>query len=140
MAYATVADVEARLGRPLEAGETTVVQTRLNDVELLIRSRIPDLDAKVADGTLDVEVVIMVESEAVLRLIRNPEGYTAETDGNYSYQISVKVASGRIDILASEWALLGVRAGAYVIRPYIGPYPGRCYPPYPWEDIGSWPT
>jgi hypothetical protein len=140
VAYATVADVEARLGRPLEAGETTIVETRLNDVELLIRSRIPDLDARVANGTLDVEVVIMVEAEAVLRLIRNPEGYTAETDGNYSYQISVKVASGRIDILSSEWALLGVRAGAYVIRPYIGPYPGRCYPPNPWEDIGSWPT
>lgn len=139
MAYATPQDVVDRLGRPLETDEVSVVQTRLNDVELLIRSRIPDLDARVADGTLDVEIVIMIEAEAVLRLIRNPEGYTAETDGNYSYQISVKVASGRIDILASEWALLGVRAGAYVIRPYIGPYPGHCYPPYPWEDIGSWP-
>lgn len=138
MAYASVADVEARLGRPLEAGETTIVQTRLNDVELIIRNRIPDLDARVADGSLDVEVVIMVEAEAILRLIRNPEGYTAETDGNYSYQISVKVASGRIDILSSEWSLLGVRAGAYVIRPYIGkPYGHGWWGPYPWENIGG---
>ena len=49
MAYATVADVEARLGRSLEAGEQDIVETRLNDVELLIRHRIPDLDARVAD-------------------------------------------------------------------------------------------
>lgn len=139
MAYATTADVEARLGRPLDASETTIVETRLNDVELLIRSRIPDLDTKVADGTIDVEIVIMIESEAILRLIRNPEGYTAETDGNYSYQISARVASGLIDILASEWALLGVRAGAFVIRPYIGrPYGHGWNRPYPWEDIGGW--
>jgi hypothetical protein len=136
VAYATVEDVEARLGRSLDESETQIVQTRLNDVELLIRNRIPDLDEKIATGCIDVEVVIMIESDAILRLIRNQEGYTAETDGNYSYQISVLVASGRLDILSTEWALLGVRAGAFVIRPYIGPYTNG-YPPYPWEDVGS---
>lgn len=138
MSYATVQDVEDRLGRPLDAGETTIVQTRLNDVELIIRNRIPDLDRKVAEGSLALELVVMVEAEAVLRLVRNPEGYTAETDGNYSYQINARVASGAIDILPSEWALLGVKAGAFVIRPYIGPYPTRCGPPWPWESTGGW--
>jgi hypothetical protein len=134
MAYANAADVEARLGRSLDAGETTIVNTRLNDVELMIRSRLPNLDTLVSTGVLDVEVVIMVEAEAILRLVKNPDGYTAETDGNYSYQISTKVASGRLDIFPTEWALLGVMNGAFTIRPYIGPY-YTSNPPYGWEDV-----
>ena len=92
MAYATPVDVEARLGRPLDESETQVVSARLNDAELIIRSRIPDLDEKVLDGTVTEAAIVMVEAEMVLRLVRNPEGYTAETDGNYSYQISADVA------------------------------------------------
>jgi len=133
MAYATVADVEARLGRSLDTSEQTIVNTRLNDVELLIRNKIPDLDTKISAGTIDVEALIMIESESVLRLVRNPDGYTAETDGNYSYQISVKVASGRLDILPEEWALLGFRSGAFTIRPDLSPYYTNCG--YPWENV-----
>lgn len=133
MAYATVADVEARLGRSLDTSEQTIVSTRLNDVELLIRNKIPDLDAKISSGVIDVEVLIMVECESVLRLIKNPDGYTAETDGNYSYQISARVASGRLDILPEEWALLGVRSGAFTIRPDLSPYYTECG--YPWENV-----
>lgn len=133
MAYATVADVEARLGRTLDASESQIVSTRLNDVELMIRHRIPDLDTKVSTGEIDPAVVVMVECEAILRLIRNPEGFTAETDGNYSYQISAQVASGRLDILSGEWALLGVRNGAFTIRPVLDPLYGTC--PYPWENV-----
>lgn len=133
MAYATVADVEARLGRTLDPSESQIVSTRLNDVELMIRHRIPDLDTKVSTGALDPQIVVMVECDAILRLIRNPEGFTAETDGNYSYQISAEVASGRLDILAGEWALLGIRAGAFTIRPSLAPLYADC--PYPWENV-----
>lgn len=133
MAYAQVSDVEARLGRSLDSSEQTIVSTRLNDVELLIRNKIPDIDTKISEGTVDVEAVIMIESESVLRLIRNPDGYTAETDGNYSYQISARVASGRLDILPEEWALLGFKSGAFTIRPTLDPYYNNC--PYPWENV-----
>ena len=133
MAYATYQDVEARLGRTLDTSEQTIVNTRLNDVELMIRYRIPDLDTKVSTGVIDPALIVMVECDAILRLIRNPEGYTAETDGNYSYQISTQVASGRLDIFPNEWALLGVRNGAFTIRPNLSPYYNNC--PYPWENV-----
>lgn len=133
MAYATYQDVEARLGRTLDASEQTIVNTRLNDIELMIRHRIPDLDTKISTGVIDPQVLIMVECDAILRLIRNPEGFTAETDGNYSYQISAEVASGRLEILPSEWALLGVRNGAFTIRPSLAPYYADCA--YPWENV-----
>lgn len=133
MAYAASTDVEARLGRSLDSSEQQIVNARLNDVELIIRSKVPDLDTKVSTGTVDVEVIIMVEANAVLRLIKNIDGYRSETDGNYSYQIDERVASGRLDILPDEWALLGVKSGAFTIKPYIGPYYSDC--PYPWEDV-----
>lgn len=133
MSYANYQDVEARLGRTLDTSEQTIVTTRLNDVELMIRHRIPDLDTKVSTGVIDPEMLVMIECESILRLIRNPDGYTSETDGNYSYQISAAVASGKLDILASEWALLGIRNGAFTIRPSLAPLYSKC--PYPWENV-----
>lgn len=133
MAYATYEDVEARLGRTLDSSEQQIVTTRLNDIELMIRHRIPDLDTKVSTGAIDPQLIVMIECEAILRLIRNPDGFTSETDGNYSYQISAQVASGKLDILPAEWALLGVRNGAFTIRPSLEPYYGDC--PYPWENV-----
>lgn len=134
MAYATPADVEARLGRELDEAETLVVQTRLDDAELILKSRIPDLDQKIVEGVISEDAVVMVESEMVLRLVRNPEGYTSETDGNYSYQISAEVASGKLSVLPYEWGLLGIRGGVYTIRPYVQ-VPTHAWPPELWRDI-----
>ncbi|GAB3912681.1 hypothetical protein GCM10029964_120910 [Kibdelosporangium lantanae] len=61
----------------------------------------------------------MVEADIVLRLIRNPEGFTQESDGNYSYMISNQVASGRLEITDAEWTLLGVRRGTFTLTPYM---------------------
>lgn len=124
MAYATPEDVEVRFMRPLDEDEKRVVAARLEDAELLLRSRIPDLDEKVTTGVLDQALVVMVEAEMVLRLIRNPDGLVQETDGSYSYSTSQKVASGLLEVLPREWTLLGVRSGVYVIDPT---------PKMPWE-------
>lgn len=134
MAYATVTDVEARLGRELDEAEAQVVSVRLEDAELILRSRIPDLDERIADGRIQEAAVVMIECEMVLRLVRNPEGYTAETDGNYSYQISSDVASGRLSVLPYEWGLIGIRGSIYSIAPYVSvPYPATYYDPNIWE-------
>lgn len=119
MAYATVEDVESRFTRELTDEERTLVQSRLEDVEAVILTRIPDLDEKVASGALNEQVIVMVESEAVLRVLRNPEGFSQETDGNYSYSMSATNAPGRILILPEEWVWLGLRRGIFTIRPYL---------------------
>ncbi|WP_158881984.1 Gp19/Gp15/Gp42 family protein [Amycolatopsis anabasis] len=118
MAYATASDVASRF-RVLDADETTIVNTRLADAERILKARIPDLDAQIVAGTIDQDNVKMVEADMVLRLIRNPDGYTTETDGNYSYTISAQVASGVLEVLGREWALLGIRGGVYSIKPYM---------------------
>lgn len=109
MAYATVGDVQDRLGKPLEGELETLVATRLDDAERLIKKRIPDLDDQIVDGVLDEQDVVYVEAEAVLRLARNPEGYQQETDGNYSYMLFHEISSGRLTITPDEWGMLGIR-------------------------------
>lgn len=112
MAYATASDVSNRLGRPLTTDETTQVNALLEDVEIQIKDRIPDLDDKVEDADY-LAKVIMVEANTVKRVVRNPDGYTAETDGNYSYQLNWRLNTGEIEISEKDWALLGISSGVF---------------------------
>lgn len=117
MAYATPADVEVRLGRELTPEETAQVAELLEDVEMMIKLKIPDLDAKVADGTIPERLVILVEVNAVIRVLRNPDAFVSETDGNYSYTRSSDGASGYLSILPIEWEWLLGDGGMFQIIP-----------------------
>jgi hypothetical protein len=108
MAYASLEDVSVRWARIPTPEEAAAIQVRLDDVERMILRRIPDLDEQIADGSIELEDLKLVEAEAVLRLARNPEGYVSETDGNYTYQLSQQTIAGRLEILPEEWELLGV--------------------------------
>jgi uncharacterized protein YcaQ len=108
-AYATPADVQAIAGRELSTEETALVERRLAQVERKILRRIPDLLEQITAGTVDQDDVVDIEAEAVLRLIRNPEGYSSESDGQYSYQFNRETASGKLEILAEEWERLGIK-------------------------------
>jgi hypothetical protein len=113
--YAQLSDVQSRLGRPLTADEQPQVETLLEDAEIEIKERIPDLDTKATDEDF-LRKVVKVEASAVVRLIRNPDGYTSETDGDYTYQINYRLASGELTITPKEWSLLGLSSGAYAIN------------------------
>ncbi len=108
MAYATPSDVAVRWARTPTQEEADLIDIRLADIERIIRKRIPLLDDLILSGTLDIEDVIQVESDAVLRLVRNPEGFVSETDGNYTYQFAQSTTPGALTILPEEWALLGI--------------------------------
>lgn len=115
MAYASASDVTARWARTPTDEENTLIAVRLEDAERLIRRRIPDLDDKVNSGTILEEDVIQVEAEAVLRLVRNPEGFMSESDGNYTYMLRNDIATGRLEILAEEWEMLGIRKPRFAV-------------------------
>lgn len=118
MAYATTDDVAVRWGRELSPEETALIGVRLEDVERMIRRRITDLDARIESGVLLVDDVVQVESDAVLRLARNPEGYVSETDGNYTYTLHKDLATGKLSITDDEWEILGApRSGVFAIAP-----------------------
>ena len=114
MAYATAAVVQTVFGKELSTEETALVERRLSQVEGMITRRIPDLAAQIDAGDLDEADVLDIEAEAVLRVIRNPEGYLSEDDGTYQYQFSREAASGKLEILPHEWELLGVKPSRIV--------------------------
>lgn len=128
MAYAEVSDLEARMGRDLNAAEQSLAQVLLDDVEIIIRANIPDLDTRISSGELSVDVLIYVECAAVKRVILNAEGFLQETDGNYSYTRDTAVASGLLDLTSREWALLnGGQNAMFTIQPE---WWDTAYPPH----------
>lgn len=116
MALATFEDVQLRFYRELTEDEVPLVEQRLSDAENRIRRRIPDFDTRLIGEPGFRETVVQVCSDAVIRLVRNPEGYVQETDGNYTYMLSQASADGRLTILPEEWSDLGVSKKVGVIH------------------------
>ncbi|QGJ94783.1 head-to-tail adaptor [Mycobacterium phage Blinn1] len=110
MAYASADDVVTLWAKEPEPEVMALINRRLEQVERMIRRRIPNLDLKVdASSTFEADL-IDIESDAVLRLVRNPEGYLSETDGVYSYQLQADLSQGKLTILDDEWEILGVNS------------------------------
>lgn len=116
MTYATFEDVEVRYFRPLESELRALVETRLKDAENRIRSRVKDLDQRIIDNAYYQDIIVQVCADAVIRLIRNPEGYVQESNGDYTYMLSQALADGRLTILPEEWQDLGVRKRVGVVH------------------------
>ncbi|MBS1690770.1 MAG: hypothetical protein JST91_00865 [Actinobacteria bacterium] len=126
MTYAAAADVQAVLGRELDTTETVLVERRLAQVERMILRRVPDLVDKIAAEDIDAADVIDIEAEAVLRVIRNPEGLRSEQDGQYGYQLSNEAADNRLRLTSEEWELLGIkRSRVFAIGPAVRDWDGR---------------
>jgi hypothetical protein len=145
VALAQADDVAVRLGRELDASETLLVETRLNDAERMLKRRIDDLLSQAATDADFHDEVVRVESEMILRLVKNPDGYSQESDGNYSYAIYQAVASGKLEVTQDEWESLGVKGGgmftiqpvlpeAFVLEGAVDPSKGM--PPW-WWDFGG---
>lgn len=118
MAVATPDDVKSRLGRDFEYGEEELVQTRLNDVERMIVRRALKSNKTLAE--LNQDDVVQVEADVVLRIVRNPEGYIQESDGNYSYMLPSSGSANGLFITDDEWEILGLHDNKiFTIRGYL---------------------
>lgn len=143
MTYATVADVAVRLGRPIvDTAEVAQTEAYLGDVEQMIVARIPDLDEQVTNGTLPGAVVVTVESNAVVRKLRNPDGKVQERIDDYSYGFAKEAARSDLFITDEEWAMLtpGSSDGAWTIDTTTGAGSRWGAPPDPWVPLarGGW--
>lgn len=104
---ATVLDVELRLGRTLVDPELSRVVGLLEDASDLVCLEAgtewvdPDTDALLpVPGAIRGVVLRMVD-----RVARNPEGFSAESDGDYSYQ-RTQVQSGGVYLTDAERAII----------------------------------
>lgn len=133
MSYASFDDVQERFHRELEDVDRVLIETRLKDAEGKIRRRVRDLDDKVLDLEY-MALVVRICADAVIRLIKNPDGYVQETDGNYTYMLSQQLAEGRLRIEQDEWNDLGVSRSVGVV--HVSPMlPGELMSN---ESTGSW--
>ncbi len=133
MTLANVSDVAAELGRPTPSDVETLTQWNrwLMRVEATIRARVRDLDARIADGDLASDLVSGIESAAVARVVRNPEGLRQVSktvdDGTVSKTRDAVLSDGQLRITDEEWALLLPPAPMGSIRPGFEP------------DVAWWP-
>ncbi|MFF0541736.1 Gp19/Gp15/Gp42 family protein [Prescottella sp. R16] len=120
MTYAAAADVTTLWAKEPEPEVMALIERRLEQVERMILRRIPDLADRIVAGHIDEADVADIEAEAVLRVVRNPDGYASETDGGYSYQFNREASSGKLEILPEEWQTLGIRPRkAFAIAPNL---------------------
>ena len=116
MAYAQFEDVQARYHLPIEDAMRPLVEARLEDAEQKIRVRIPALDDWIDQGRVALSTVIRVCADAVIRLVRNPDGYISETDGSYTYQMAWDSGGSDLRITPDEWRDLGIGSGIRVVH------------------------
>ena len=129
---ATWADVQARW-RPLSPAERVLVEARLADAWVIVKQRVPDIEARIAaydpdadppEG-LDPAVVVFVLCAMVLRVSMNPEGKRQESIDDYSYMRDNSTAAGQLYLSDDEYGMLiddpAASEGAFTITPYGRP-------------------
>lgn len=110
---ATSADVASRW-RPLTDAEATIADTLLGDVWRMIVRRIDDVDTRMAEATTGADYtadVVMVQANAVMRVLKNPDGLRQESIDDYSWTRDRAISSGALHITDDEWLLLGATGG-----------------------------
>lgn len=105
--FASPDDVQARFEQTIDPERTWQL---LEDVELRLRRRVGNLNARIAAGTTSAAEVQLVVVSAALRVLRNPGGFRTETTPDYSYSVDRAVASGLVLFPPEDLVLLGVRS------------------------------
>lgn len=85
---ADITDIEARLGRTFSGDELTRVEALLDDASALVRDEagLTWIDPGTGLLTTVPGSIRAVVLRSVERAVRNPQGFSAESAGDYSYQ------------------------------------------------------
>lgn len=105
-------DIENRW-RPLTDQEKLNADALTGDAWRMIRSRIGDetLDEKstdVTNGEYFIDDVVMVIANAVIRVLKNPDGKRQESIDDYAWTRDRVLSAGVLYITDDEWRVLGV--------------------------------
>lgn len=127
---ATVGDVGAQFGG-MTAAQEGLASWLVRAASKIIRSRFPFIDDQIAAGLVDPDVVALVVTNAVLRVLRNPNGLRSETIGPFSRSWDTSIAGGLLGFSKDELAdltpvLTGINragVGTIMLRPGLAPRP-----------------
>jgi hypothetical protein len=79
---------------------------KLADTIALVQQKFPIVEARLTSGALLERNYIRVICDAVLRIVRNPEGYSSESEAGYSYGLRPVVASGNLWLTQDDLDML----------------------------------
>lgn len=121
---ATWSDVEA-IWRPLSDQEKLIANTRCAQASDYIRARVPNIDDRIASGTIDSGMVAAIVADMVLRVMINPERARSVSRAIADYQRTVtidqSVSAGALYLTNDELMILrGRRSRAFTIMPSPG--------------------
>ncbi|MHB6907114.1 Gp19/Gp15/Gp42 family protein [Streptomyces sp. DB-54] len=140
---ASVDQVKALLPEGTELSDEQI-RALIAQAGTYLYGRVRDLDRRIGSGQVTQATVDFVEASMVARVARNPEGYRAEGDGDYSYQLDSRAASGFLTLLPDELAMLGINRGAFTVAPATPRRcrhhhrPCNCRPDPPWPPGWCW--
>lgn len=107
--FATVEDLEKRLGVSYDDTERDQVQALIEDVSALIRQARPSIDADILAERISTDVVRMVTCQVVARYMSTVDsggiGVRSEQHPEYGYTLTNAAANG-LELTPSELALL----------------------------------
>jgi hypothetical protein len=109
--YATAQDVlDVWAG---EEADPDRIERLLVRAETILRNRNPGLAGLVASGAIDLEMLKIVLSNVVIRLLNNPEGYRGEHAGEVGYYYgSSQGVPGQLGFTRADLVSLGLWAAA----------------------------
>lgn len=87
-ALGSIEALEARLGRALEGVELARGQAALDDASALVREEARQDWITTAGTLVAPDSIVTIVLKAAKRAMDNPEGYTSESDGDYTYRRS----------------------------------------------------
>lgn len=117
---ANVGDVVSRW-RSLSEQGTVNAETFLDDAWRDVRRQVPDIETRLAlPGSNDLQAdVVKVLCDAVLRVLKNPDGNRRESVDDYTWERDQAVAAGVLYVSTDELDLLRVEPVGYVGPAYV---------------------
>lgn len=108
--FASAQDVADRW-RPLSPSEQITATVLLGDASDMVREQFPDVDTRLADGSLRPTTLTRIVVGMVKRALSNPEGKVRESVDDYSWQIDPQVAAGYLFLSAADKVALQPKRG-----------------------------
>lgn len=102
MPYATVDDVQNAYEQPIPDDLATFVATQLEVANTLLDARVPSLASRLTSAPGLAVLARHAVVVAVLRVLRNPDGFKGEHGGEYGYYYGTEASSGRVAFSAED--------------------------------------
>ena len=106
MSYATLLDVEIKWRTLDSATDQARANALLAEAEALLDQAVPTLAANVSSGAVPVVLARKVVTDAVIRVLANPAGVTAQTVGPETVQWAGVRTLGTIAFTKDELSIL----------------------------------